>query len=501
MYRWLVGTLAVVSMVVLFQNCGKAGFESDEQINGFANSASLDSRLASLPFPYKISVNQISHMTCQNVSENGPYFSWKVGAFDNSEVPSSVMNIRPSGIQLSQEFIDGWNKIATSFHSSVVEEKFKETLMNHPKTMGSSLQFSFRRTATPRTTLMPLPNGEDSPSVVFMDPVSSSSIVNAFAKSPGDVLNLFPEALDFQSRFLEAKVNLPTGSGTEQNLLRSNYDQSYLAIAFVKGQNPTSSNSSENPNELVAPSETDDRFAHGKGFRVRFGRTNPYLRSSEYPASDSLYAVEEQDLETGTPTPGVGWDCSIRFKIVRPADRYAPMYRANHFTMINGACPGRRATGEYCASPLNNAFGLPAGTFANNTCPSNRPKMNGSFCVENYYATCPHEPYYPEPDPNAPVNNTDGVYHPNYPQRPAILHALRRVLPADQWDINVSRGCVVPKTNVDDNSCYGSGNQKPVYDELFFPGLEANPSIGQYAGCGVAGQLPCAAYVTLCVRR
>lgn len=75
-------------------------------------------------------------------------------------------------------------------------------------------------------------------------------------------------------------------------------------------------------------------------------------------------------------------------------------------------------------------------------------------------------------------------------------HLLRRFLNPEAWDINVTRGCVVPKIN----GCYAN-SQNVVYDEFYF--ATPNPSVTprQSAGCGGSGQYQCPHYLTLCIRR
>jgi hypothetical protein len=316
--------------------------------------------------------------------------------------------------------------------------------------------------------------------VKFLTPLASPEMVTQFSETPTGVFNLFPNVTDFYSRFLETNLMVPSALGVADAALRANYDSSFLTLGFAQ----------DDTNELASPG--DDRYAYGKGFRIHFGVTNQHQGTNLYPASDSLTDVEEYDLETGNRTEGVGWDCSYRFKIVRPADRYKTFYRANHFVLPGGACPTPAQTGDFCESPVDGRFGLPPAAFGGQ-CPSNRKLVqNTTRCPEQYYAVCPHEPY------SAILSmRDDGVYHPNFPNRPALLQALRRFLPAEQWDINVSRKCIVPKS--DDNACYSTA--KVVYDETFFTETFANPDAGLYSGCGVTGQYPCASYLTLCIRR
>lgn len=505
MYRWLAGIVAVASLVFMFQNCGKAGFENQELLGADMSASALDTRLESLPFPYQVSVNQIAHMSCPiNGNTSNGFFSWKVGAFDNpSDVPTSVMSIRPAGLQLTSSFITAWNKVAPTYSTALQAEKLKEVLTGLPSVNGMQLQLSFRKINTPRVDLMSLPSGSASPTTSFMPVLSSSAVASAFISSPGDVINIFPEATDFSNRFLETSVIVPSAYGTQDAALRANYDSSFLTLGFLNPSTTTSSATSAST--VLASGGTDDRYAYGKGYRIRFGVTNAHQRTSLYPSSDSLVLVEEYDLDTGYATQGVSWDCSYRFKIVRPEDRFKPYYRANHFNLMSGVtlgCPTRPVESAYCASSINSIFGIHPSYFGG-TCPSNRTLVASKLhCEEQYAQTCPYEPYTQDTSDPHPINWDDGIYHPSHPERPAILHALRRFLPADQWDVNVSRRCIVPKFS-EAAACY---SQTPVYDEYFFTASEAATIPGstaapQYTGCGVSGQYPCAAYLTLCVRR
>jgi hypothetical protein len=226
--------------------------------------------------------------------------------------------------------------------------------------------------------------------------------------------------------------------------------------------------------------------------------------------------TQELDLSTQTNT-GEAWDCSLRFKIVQLGDRNSYIHVKNHFSLVNGVCPGPTFNGTYCAAPENTSFGysvtIPAGTTPMPTnCLDGRTIMNGSYCNESYAAACPPEPYFApngkladgvNPDYSYPWDSAEGLYNSNYPNRPAILRALRRFLPESDWDINVSRGCVVQKTGV--AGCYPAqtnGQTIVSYDEYYFGGTEVNNNVPvpRYAGCGVANQPPCAAYMTLCIR-
>jgi hypothetical protein len=510
MKKWAVGILSMAGLVALFQNCGKAGFENLEVATDVNASAVVDPKLAKLPFPYDISVNQIAHMNCPlNVRPDTmtPYFSWKVGAFQNpQDVASAALNIRDSGLRLSTEFLAEWNRTAPLFHPNVQKDKFKEALTTLPSVANSQIQISFRPRNDFRTELMRLPSGDTAPTTTILPEISSPEVVDSILANPQGPFDFFPRAEDYKTRFLEGGLIVPSAYGSDHDALRVRYDNSLLVVGFLKAMaDPTA----EPENILVAPSEQANA-AYGKGFKPVFGdHLNPTLAPGAgryYPSMNAMTRIEEMSLAQDTST-GVNWKCDQRFKIVRLVDRNRTMYRRDNFTIFdNDQCPTQRVTNtDYCQSPVDPRFGIRAEIFPNKRCPSNRTFVEkGHFCEERYHKICPPEPYVANPNHPEPNERDHGLYHPNYPDRPAILHALRRFLPADQWDINVSRRCIVAKN--DDNACYaGSGNAPIVYDEYFFPPEQADSNYGQFMGCGVAvpgvGFLSqCASYMTLCVR-
>jgi hypothetical protein len=404
MKRIVAGLFAVAVLAFFFQNCGKAGFEDQSLLTSENASSTVDPKLAGLPVPYEVSVNQIAHMSCPlniQAGATSPYFSWKVGAFDNpTDVPSSMLNIRPAGLQLSQKFVTEWNKVAPTISATAQTQKFKEALMSLPSVANTQLQLSFRKTSAPRTTLMTLPSTGDSPTVNFLSNLSADAIANSFAGEPTSIFNYFPAAKDFDQRSLEAGLNVQSQIGSYDAALRANYDSAFLAIGF---QMPGDGNI------LSAPSASDDRFAYGKGYRVHFGIANPHQNTTAYPSSDSLAVVQEYDLETGYPVSGVAWDCSYKFKIVQKADRYRPVYRANHFTKINGACPTTPVNSTYCPSTFNSEFGMNAANFPNQVCPGGGAPVTGLHCEEQYWAACPNEPY------TADLNNANVAFRNDLP--------------------------------------------------------------------------------------
>lgn len=442
------GVAAAISVGFFFQNCGKSGLETSDMTSqlGVPGTAQVtsDPKLIHLPFPYEVSVNQIAHMSCafpDALDSGSTHFSFAVGAYDNpADAPTQMFNIRPSGLRLSPAFLQAFSQAATIYSPSIVNIKLKEALLGLPGVAGNQLQLSFRKFNVPKTDLMPVPGGI-SPAVPFLSVLSTDAIADTFVADRNAVVNYFSRVNNFSERPLGARFKIASPGNANFSALNAQYDAGFLALGYASAA-PGAGGTAE----VLAGPSADARYAYGKGFRVHFGTVNPHvsdptLPPPSVPPMDSLASVEEYEMDSGARTAGVGWDCGLKMKIVRNEDRYRPAY------------------------------------------------LVGS---SNPVATCPAEPYSPPPE-----SPDDGLFHPSHRDRPGILHALRRFLPADQWDINVSRHCIVPKKG--GSACYGSGTV--VYDEVFFPGTAADPAKGMYPGCGVDGQFPCAAYLTMCIRK
>ncbi len=539
--------LAFGAMFVTFQNCGKAGFENQDVASDAVTTESIDPKLSSLPFPYDASINQLAFMSCEfgsSANNSDVYFSWKVGAYDNPvDVPTNYLGIRPAGLSLRQDFKDEFNRVGQIYNASFRPTKIKEALTSLPMVAGSRLQLSLRDQQYPQTSPMKMPTimgsssgGADSPAASIFAPMSSDSVVTTFQKqfdaaiSPINYLPLGPTS---KERSLETSLILPFG-GYDPNtglnyhdMLMAKYQASILSIGFASGA--AIAGPAGNPSRAYAmglrPTMTSSylTFTNGKGF----GNTT----------SKALVGISEFDMRTGVA--GSSWACSSgadawSFKIVRWADRNNLIYKKDNFTLASGVCPGKNTAqidpllpqnnlqaAQFCPSPENPAFGLPLSYFPGATagsyvCPANRRSLvpgqatAGSFavsglaCAEKYAVACPPEPFFP-PDraTTEPQYWNDGLA--GHPDRLALLGALRRFLPESDWDINISRKCIVEKRG--NNACY-IGTAPPIYDEYFFattptPGRDVVDTSGnypRYGGCGNGGG-QCAAYMTLCVRK
>jgi hypothetical protein len=164
----------------------------------------------------------------------------------------------------------------------------------------------------------------------------------------------------------------------------------------------------------------------GTGFGLGFGKPAG-INFSAYP-SRTLSSITEYDLSGTRPSAtGATWNCSLKMKIVRDADR-----------------------------------------------------LNNIYVAGGQRAACPFEPVASQISPTAR----------------AQLQILRRFLPAENWDINLTNKCVVPRNGLE--LCYEGNTDPIVYDEYFVPNRTepTDPPVG----CSVSYQFECAHYVTVCYK-
>lgn len=570
----------LAAMVLSYQNCGKAGFD-EADFASEEGATEIDSKLANLPFPYEVTVNQAAFMSCQfnGVQDNAntPYFSFKVGAYNNDAASlTGALTQSQGGLSVRQEFVDEFNQVAQAFNPNFRSTKYKEALTLLPSVSNTRLQLSLRQRNYPQNTLLKYPivgsfGGGSMTPQYLLSPISGDTISEVFKAQMGaseqPVYNYFQTAELVTERSLAGSLLNSWGSSGDgmdfYGPLIGTYNNSYLTVGFAKDE----------VNLSTPGGETE---AYGKGLKpdISFYSNVGYGQSPVGALGYAMTGISEYNLETGYQSGGQ-WRCSdtnmrlMAFKIVRFEDRFQKVHRRNNFSWPNVNAPGAGQTfngtcpspaypdasnpnmrqdymiGEYCPSPENpNVFGRPLREFpvGNNAfaCPAIRQRLlptptaaqidangqpaegtqlnsgnfhaRGRFCLEQYEYACPAEPMY-RPTVAIPGQPplSENAYLTSSPEKLAIYHALRRFLPESQWDINVSKRCIVERA-AQSNVCYKDAGPLPskrpvIYDEFFFTETvvggrdQVDPIIGRHSGCGPNHYGDCPAYMTLCVRQ
>ncbi len=212
--------------------------------------------------------------------------------------------------------------------------------------------------------------------------------------------------------------------------------------------------------ELIPENNTfikglDDGSPRGRSFNINFGigrgmTITPGSNQASFTstfrgeATKVLSFVTEQDLETNQTISG-NWDCPerLRFVIARPSSE----------------------------GDTNISCGI-------NPLDINKGFIQDSASSPTSHPTNPFQNYFSQEE----------------------YQAVRAVLPANQWTVDLGRRCVVPKDPESADRCYGEGG--------FDPNVNPDGNINYYAtddsgrcGSGSTNTAGCPHYVSICVRR
>lgn len=436
-------------IVMAFQNCGKAGFDSlNSEAPTTANS--LSSLSSSSPFAFKSSFDTIAYNSCfgSGLSSKSPYFTIRAGAYENS------------GTHLTQDFMSyARAKIKPSYpNTTITADQVTSFLASSALNADAQLQYSIR-SSNNLTQVGGIYRQNSAPTIGIdffnlLGPLTdvrwSLDLVNKGLMS----LNDEPDDINYFKlgprgyRSLEVSHSWNTDESLAQSIRKAFQSDAMITLTYADSS----------AGSARAPSSTDVTKAYGVGYKLNFGVEVPGFQHQCSPIYDSksqsytgcqtpgtgtsdassyltpdnlnpdniLSSLQEIDLTTGTQVAGSAWTCdaTMRFIVVRPTDQAA-------------LCP----KGE---DSINLA--------------------NGSFGNQNFY--------YRD------------------------LERVRRVLPADQWDVNLTRRCVVPK----EGDCY---SQEKINNALVPVQYDISKTCYQNLDIPYGGTAPvniCAQFVTICTK-
>lgn len=315
----LVGTLLITS----FQNCGKAGFDSETSesvLSSQTAAASEDliqkygtsraAKVQAMPFAFDIDVDQLTYNGCYDDSYAAKpgAFSFKIGSYRSDR-----------GLKIRTEVAEYIN---TNFSSNAVTlSDRKSYVYDSPKNQGLVLQFAWRNFAQP---YWPRNATNAKPGVDYTDyglEVTDDRVLDPVMRSTAGA-NYFGLAPEPKQRNLEYSMFF-NQTETSADLLRK--DVGMDGGGLTDGQKGILAFTFKKPGEEgfvpLAPIENNTQVAYGVGFQVeftKFGATSYYNNPNNV-----LYSVKQVSLETTKkPVVGTPWTCSenMRFVIVRAQD-------------------------------------------------------------------------------------------------------------------------------------------------------------------------------------
>lgn len=474
-------SLLALGVVVSFQNCGKAGFDSSGEVEGAVDANSIDPRMVSAPFPLEANLNVVSYMSCpasgavtkgrDAVDLNNPYFTVRAGAYNNevaaykdgvSEVPYSQI-FRTSalateeqsrrlraGIFLNQDF---YNYVQQKFLRSD-SDILMQSYLGSPKIQDYKLVMALINEDRSRvdggfgwdySLFYPL-LGNLSQTVMTNYLVNAPRNGNFGGLPQGFFSALEPHQRALQGSFSWGKTEVDRDSFNTQ--LRSNL---ILTLGFGKEAGLSDITQMESPD--------GDQFktVYGRGYRMTFStQASGLVAPKAYMLSD----IEEMNMATKPiqsirGNEGQRWDC-FSLRVVRHIDRMDPATGKPYTTL-----------GPHPAKTSNNAQipGVKIG------CPVQTVDSMNQAYTEN------------------------GV---TYLKNLVRLNMARRVLPADFWEVNTDPTfmCAVPTDlAMARGSCYASGDNA----DAKFIEYDLNDDT-RGGGCGSGGKNECPAFVSICYR-
>ncbi|MDG0815054.1 hypothetical protein [Bdellovibrio svalbardensis] len=297
-------------LVVSFQNCGKAGFDSslDGELSSGAVDAALSakygsnvgSKVATIPFAFDGGFDQITYNSCaeSTLAGNTAFFSLKAGAYETM------------GIKLTDDFFNyvseanGFkpNYPATTISTAQYAEYLADSPINKDAIPNAAIRsrsnlfnvYSANTTVTLGSDVIGMvSNLTDS---LVMDSVTTKS--NSYTR-------YFPFSPD--NRNVEATLYFNKDQGVAEGFRKVLIGDGVLSFTYLS--------SAADPNLIRGPSSASPaKTAYGKGYNLSFSRTNTYGNS---PAN-VLTAITETNLQNGQGV--AAWNCSRRYKVFRRAD-------------------------------------------------------------------------------------------------------------------------------------------------------------------------------------
>ncbi len=545
-FKLLLLVLAGAVGLSSFQNCSKASSGGLASIGaGKANSL-----LASKPIPIGLSLNEVSYMSCPMAGATNstmgdplgnPFYRLRFGSFDNSAANNFI---DPTSTGKTVDSIGGlsFTQFAMNYMRSVNPNPTSQMLANYlgtsPYTVNSQpvvalinqyrTTYSVSWTALATTMLTALSN---------TTLVSSLVNANQIAGSGTTPMGYFP-ALPNGSNAIIGSLNWGQSIIDESNF-RTNLMNEYVFAGFAP---TTSTDASGITQNLQGPDGSVIGRLFGLGYTFAFNYNDP-----------SVANIYEWDLDPSTGVNPINlttqnnqqWEC-FALTVVRDIDRKywtvktatlnaqstfltsllgtpvtAPFVSGNAVHPLDVNTLGRAnpslqenyfQDGNLAIVPTTN--GIPYFMY-NLEVDYNVFKNDGvaAYNAQHPTATMTAPATSPGPTYNTNIPSTPtvnlmmgangydgGTYHPCPPEDPTAMSAvnlerlriIRRFLPANLWEVNVSSMCAVPTaTTTAMGSCYASGdNDQTKY-------IQYNGTPGSTCGSGMT---ECPAKVNFCWR-
>jgi hypothetical protein len=486
-----------LGLLIFFQNCGKAGFDSAQDV-----TASKTNPADGAPFAYEAAIDTITYNSCNSPNSQGKTFTFKMGSYDSATTVTTTGSIKTpkGGVRLNQNFIDYAYKVLKPDYPNPditldqVQQLLKESTLNAKVQPQLSLRSIYKlnrlgniwfKTGNPTLGMDIIQMLGDLTDTRWATPLLDNSFPRKDKINYADFFNL----ADGDHRNLNASFHFNIAEQAAE----------YLRNAFNKTENVDAQIvlgfSYSNEATLISPEVTTSDLmtsAYGRGYQLTFqmppgaGLTSA---NKPYHPNNQLSLIEEYDISTGKKLTDAGWDCGAKLKVVRAEDQN--IAAANKPQAIINL---KLSEAQYY-NFRNSVGNINVGAAGDLLDPS---KTDLGLCKKmDYYKLSQY--------PQTGTMFATGIYAgKTYGQ---IMDIVRRHLPAGDWDINLEDQCVVPKKF----SCYpmnarngGYTSGGTYYDQFKVTYSPSTPCHHNFADDYIKANtldLYCTEYVTVCVKR
>jgi len=501
-FRTTIVALYAAIVILPFQNCSKGGGSTPF---GSSGAYAVNPALKNAPIPIETSLNQFSFMSCPmagktNVSFDPhfwPFYTLKYGAFDNTNTYNTnnfsyyTTGTDVGGVGIGAEALNYLRRSNPTPVSAAIQTYIRSSPYTNSHRIASALIMKDRN---------PDLLAEFSESFVHLDPLSGSAMMNylgsatQFSGAGTLKRNFFPALSSASSRALAGAINYGQQEA-DTDFFMSGLNNHYLAIGLVPTQYASDATSivqnfaspdSDVTKRIAARGYT---FGFQYGTKIMTGVTEWDLNPKDYTGG----VVVPTDLTT---YEAQNWQC-FGFRVVREIDRKA------WFT----------TTDPPAVSGVNlPASALPYTVFGNLVFVHPQEYKNPAYgpLQEHYFASQAEadtafaqiSASYATRPPNS---GKSGIFYACPSEDPStltaqqldILKVIRRFLPPEYFDVNVSRACVVPLQRALNTGaqCYASGDSDERFFVQYFNSYNGSPGYD----CGI-NMNECPVYSSFCWR-
>lgn len=419
--RTFGGIAASLTLLMSFQNCGKAGFDGGAEELSSTSDAALAAKygetgatkVSAIPFAFDATFDQIAYNSCSRagLQTSKGYFTLSAGAYGDFG----------GGVRVKDSFFDYADSNFKPIYpeTSLTENQYREYLADSPENNGAQPMMAIRTSNSLTDIHSPNTSATLGADVMNMVSVLTDSLLMVSLSQKGTIASYLP--FSSEQKVLEGKLTFNTSEDLAQGFRDDLMGAGVLTITYSKSGGQV--NDVRGPATAVAAYPV--KKAYGRSYKLGFGNVAAYRSDGTIASNPNniLTDIWESDLEN--PSAGNQWNCdySRRYMVVRNQDAAT-------------VCP------QEDASVLSNAA------------------------------------YRKE------------------------LQIVRRHLRADQWDVNVSLRCAVPKTGTS-LACYTeetfNGNAVGVNYNRTQECFQSNKDTSSYTS-GSIPKVRCAQFISICTR-